>query len=265
MSSSTRTVATGFLIAILLGSFTNVSAQLPPEIVADKYLVHAELLHKEKDYEGAFKLMKKAIAFHQEHDLQLPKEFHFNFSRLALSADSIRIAHESVNKYLLATGKKGEFYKEALALFIKTEKELEFLDITPEKMCTGKPNGASCWMALSNPSDCHLWNPSYYDEAATWTGNCKDRVAHGHGTITFSEPGEKTYTGRVRNGRMHGRFTIGFTNGQVFAKGEYLNGDPIGTWYGLWWGECFAFTMQGGGNLWVRADDRKVDRSKCQW
>ena len=102
-------------VLISLGCFTvaclparQVAAELPPEIMADKYLIHAEQLHAAKDYAGAFEVMEKIIALQKEHNLKLPDEFHFKYARVALSADSTRIALDSVSKYLSATGKEGK-------------------------------------------------------------------------------------------------------------------------------------------------------------
>jgi len=96
-----------FLIPAFLSLFAVASAQLPPEIMVDKHLIEAEQLHAAKDYVGAFKVMDKIIALQKEHNLTLPVEFHFKYARVALSADSTRIALESVTRYLSATGKGG--------------------------------------------------------------------------------------------------------------------------------------------------------------
>ena len=42
-----------------LGFFTAASAQLPPEVIADKYLVQAEQLFEKKDYVAALNMMDK--------------------------------------------------------------------------------------------------------------------------------------------------------------------------------------------------------------
>ena len=60
-----------FFIAILLGLFTVTSAQLPPKIIADKHLIHAEHLYAAKDYTEAFNVMGKIIALQKEHNLTL--------------------------------------------------------------------------------------------------------------------------------------------------------------------------------------------------
>ena len=116
-----REILRSFFIVVLLGFSTIASVQLPPEVIADKYLVQAEQLLEKKDYVAALNVMDKIIALQKEHNLTLPVEFHFKYARVALSADSIKIALESVNKYLSATGREGEFYKEALALLLKAE------------------------------------------------------------------------------------------------------------------------------------------------
>ena len=56
-------------ILFLLGFFTVASAQLPPEMMADKYLIQAEQLHAAKDYAGAFKVMEQIITLQKEHNL----------------------------------------------------------------------------------------------------------------------------------------------------------------------------------------------------
>ena len=81
-------VVKGVRLAVFLGLFAVASAQLPPEIMADKYLIHAEQLYAAKAYAEAFKVMEKIIALQQEHSLTLPDEFHFKYACAALAADS---------------------------------------------------------------------------------------------------------------------------------------------------------------------------------
>ena len=56
-------------VLFLLGFFTVASAQLPPEIRADKHLLLAEDLFEKKDYESAFREMEKIVALQKEHNL----------------------------------------------------------------------------------------------------------------------------------------------------------------------------------------------------
>jgi len=79
-------------VLFLLGFFTVASAQLPPKIMADKHLLHAEQLYDAKNYAEAFSVMGKIIALQQEHSLTLSDDFHFKYAQSALSVDSTRIA-----------------------------------------------------------------------------------------------------------------------------------------------------------------------------
>ena len=174
---------TPFLIPVFLSLFAVASAQLPPEIIADKYLLQAEQLLEKKDYIAALNVMDKAIALQKEHNLTLPVEFPFKYAQVAFAVGSIQIALDSVNKYLLV-GRGSVFYKEALALLIKIEEKIEELKVTPENMCEGKSLRSSCWMALIDQPECYFWNPDLQkDEIVTWSGACSDGFAQGAGTL----------------------------------------------------------------------------------
>ena len=154
-------------VLFLLGFFTVASAQLPPKVIADKYLTQVEQLLEKQDYEAALNMVEKIIALQKEHNLTLsdnlyfkdavaqllekkdympalnimdkfialqkehsltlPHEFHFQYAQIAFSTGSIQTAFESVSKYLSAE-KEGESYKEALALLIKIEEEFKELE-----------------------------------------------------------------------------------------------------------------------------------------
>ena len=111
------------LVAVLLGGFTEAVAQLPPEIMADRYLVQAERLMKEKEFKAALEAMEKIVALQKEHDLTLPAEFHFKYAQIAQSAGLLDPAIAAVNRYLVAAGRAGKFYREALELLDQAEKQ----------------------------------------------------------------------------------------------------------------------------------------------
>ena len=118
-----RGVVGSVLIAVSLGSFTEAAAQLPPEIMADRYLVQAERLMKEKDFKAALEAMEKIVALQKEHDLKLPDEFHFKYAQIAMSAGLLDAAIDAVSRYLVAAGRTGKFYREALELLDQAEKK----------------------------------------------------------------------------------------------------------------------------------------------
>ena len=236
-----QSVIRSIFVLFLLGFFTVASTQLPPEIMVDKHLIEADLLHAAEDYSGAFKVMEKIIALKKEHSLTLPDEFHFKYARVALSADSIKIALESVNKYLSATGREGEFYKEALALLI----EAEGTQISAEETCVGKPLGSSCWMALADRPECYFWNPNLQkDETATWSGKCSGNMAQGEGTLTIEytwgtrynsstrehDPAKQvlTATGAFQKGKMQGQWVE--RDDYWVHEGPYKDGKKHGQW-----------------------------------
>ena len=84
-----RQMLIGFFIAALLGLVTIAPAQLPPEIIADKYLVQAEQLLEKKDYIAALDMMDKILALQKEHGLTLLNEFHFKYAQIAFSIGSM--------------------------------------------------------------------------------------------------------------------------------------------------------------------------------
>ena len=118
-----RALIGSVLVAVLLGGFTEAVAQLPPEIMADRYLVQAERLMKEKDHAAALEAMNKIIALQKEHGLTLPDEFHFKYAQIAMSAGLFEAARAAVNRYLVAAGRAGKFYREALELLDEAEKK----------------------------------------------------------------------------------------------------------------------------------------------
>ena len=96
--------------------------QLPPDILADKYLLQARTRSEEKDYKGALEAMDRIVALQKEHGLTLPEAFPFHYAQTALAAGSPQAAIESVNGYLTATGREGKHYREALELLVKAER-----------------------------------------------------------------------------------------------------------------------------------------------
>ena len=210
-------------LCVLLVSSTVIRAELPPEILVDKHLIHAEQLHAAQDYAAAFEVMQEIIALQNEHNLTLPDDFYFKYARVALAADSNRIALDSVSMYLSATGKESEFYQEALKVMLKAEGKAvisaeDFYNdvIKAQGTCDGLPEGSKCWMALTNHPECFMWIVNLgRDESAIWAGKCTGNVATGKGTLTRKRIhkdetgkilGEHTIraTGHLKKGKKHG-------------------------------------------------------------
>ena len=108
---------------VWLGCFTAAAAQLPPEILMDKYLRQAEQLVREKDYPGARAAMEKLVALQQEHALETDPEDHFRYAQVWSSLGVPERAIESLVRYLELRGRDAEHYEEALDLMNQAEAE----------------------------------------------------------------------------------------------------------------------------------------------
>jgi len=283
-----RYFARSLYLLILFGFSAGASGQLPPKIMSDRYLVKAELLEANKDFAAAFDVMEKVIALHKAHDLKLPVDFHFKYARVALAADSIRIAYDSMNLYLTTAGREGEFYREALLLSLEAVEELEVPKILPEDTCEGKEEGA-CWMELANDPQCYLWDrdnrSNFYVSKVTvsWSGACHGAAARGEGTLVWNIGGnEYTWSGRLRQGKPHGQWVLRdrfgyesrgpFTNGKrhghwiVHAasnykeRGDYIDDKRDGNWLRMVDDSCFSITYRQG----EEGVSRRVGMSKCE-
>ena len=97
--------------------------ELPPEILADKYLRQAEQLVREKDYPGARQALEKLEALQQEHGLEPDPEDHFRYARIWSTAGAPERAMEEAVRYLQIRGREAEHYEEALDLINRAEGE----------------------------------------------------------------------------------------------------------------------------------------------
>ena len=108
---------------VWLGCFTAAAAQLPPEILMDKYLRQAEQLVREKDYPGARAAMEKLVALHQEHALEPVPDDHFRYAQVWSSLGVPERAIESLVRYLKLRGRQAKHYEQALDLMNQAETE----------------------------------------------------------------------------------------------------------------------------------------------
>lgn len=226
----------GFSVIVAL-SAVMASFELSPEMLADKKLIKAELHHEKQDYMNALKVMDEIITLQKEHKFKFADEFHYKYARMALSAGSAKIAIDSIGKYLAATGREGEFYKEALALLLEAEQRqirIEETRIAASETCAGKPQGSVCWKELANLPQCYIWDDYYYeDQTVTWSGGRYGSVAHGQGTLIWTR-GDETYsqTGRLEKGKNQGQW-VGRGSGYT-SEGPFEDGKRHGVWVTKW-------------------------------
>ena len=159
------------IVLVSLGTATLVVAQLPPEILADQYLLQADQQMAKKDHEGALVSLQKLLALQEEHGLTVPEAFHVTYVQVAFAAESFPVALESVNQYLLMLA-------------------IQAADRTP---CAGQPKGTECWLELPDQAGCHIWNPQYDPtKSAAWTGECSGGLAQGQGILNWVWDGGQT-------------------------------------------------------------------------
>ena len=100
------------------------AAQLPPEIMVDRHLVRVDRHLAADDPGAALEAMNEILALQEEHDLDLGPDFSFRYARVAFAAGRTETAIASLNEYLVAAGREGEFYREALQLLDSAEVRL---------------------------------------------------------------------------------------------------------------------------------------------
>ena len=119
-----RRIISSVAVAVLLGGFSGVAAQLPPEVQADAYLLEVEQSIDDGNYDRAWARIQDIQRLQTDHGLDLP-EFHFWYAKAADAMNLPEQALESVTEYLTASGREASHYVEALALMNKAQDEIE--------------------------------------------------------------------------------------------------------------------------------------------
>ena len=109
-----------YLIALVIMGGTPALSQLPPEILADSYLLEVEQAFHDGDYTRAWAKIQEILRLKSDHDLNLP-ELDFWQAQAADSMDLPEQALESVLRYLTVAGREGQHYIEALKLMNKVQ------------------------------------------------------------------------------------------------------------------------------------------------
>ena len=166
-------------VTVCLGYITGFAAQLPPEMLVDKYLLQATMLSEEKNHKGALEAMDRIVALQKEHNLTLPEDFPFQYAQTALAAGSVQAAIDSANRYLSAAGREGKYYRQALELLVRAERRLQKPDANRAETGAAAPDIGQHSQAVSpapplsdgatkvQPApDCAQWNTEEYFKAA---------------------------------------------------------------------------------------------------
>ena len=173
-----RTMIPSVLSLVLVSGVGLALAQLPPEILADSYLIRVEQAIREGDPIRAWAEIDKIILLQKEHELDLSEEFLFRYAKAAATAQRPEQALESVTKYLMAAGRSGSHYAEALELMNQAQDEMARRNGQPVAT-TGQPppatipdvavQGDTGAFEGSQASDCDLrrWNTREFFERTT--------------------------------------------------------------------------------------------------
>ena len=165
------------VLGIWLACLTAAAAQLPPEVLVDKYLLQAQMLSEEKDYKGALEAMDRIVALQREHNLTLPEVFSFQYAQTALAGGAVQAAIDAANRYLAVAGREGKHYREVLELLVRAERKLQEPAVGRAAAGSTKPDleprpQAPTPQALKTADaqpvvDCRNWNSSKYFRKAT--------------------------------------------------------------------------------------------------
>lgn len=109
------------LILATLISPVFVFADLPKEILADKYLIEATTELSGKNFQEAIK------KFHliEELNIEMPENFYYFYAQTTYQIDDFFKTKENIEQYLKIGGRNSKFYKELLNLLIELEKNLK--------------------------------------------------------------------------------------------------------------------------------------------
>ena len=172
----TKRVIGRVVLGVWLGCFAAAAAQLPPDVMVDKYLLEARILSEEKNHKGALEAMDRIVALEKEHGLMLPESFSFQYAQTALAAGAVQAAIDSANRYLSAAGREGKHYREALELLVKAERNLQEpagtgtakpqIEPQPQAVSPSPPVSDGVTEVQSVP-DCRQWNSREYFRKAT--------------------------------------------------------------------------------------------------
>lgn len=97
--------------------------QLPPEILADKYVSQAQRLLREEDPHGARQAMENSLSLQQDHGLEPRPEDHFGYAEVWFGLGEPERAIQSLVRYLQLRGRDADRYEEALDLLNRAEAE----------------------------------------------------------------------------------------------------------------------------------------------
>ena len=117
-------VRVAVVLVSMLVAVPAAGAELPPEILMDRLLLRAQSHIEAGSPAEALQVMGQALALKEEHGIELPERFHFDYGKAALAARQPESAIDHLNQYLIAAGRQGKQYRSALVLLESAEAAL---------------------------------------------------------------------------------------------------------------------------------------------
>ena len=226
-----------FIIPAFFALFAVASAQLPPKVVADKYLIQAEQLLEKQDYEAALNRVEKSIALQKEHNLTLSDNLYFKDAVAQLLEKKDYITALNIMDRFIALQKEhsltlpDEFhFQYAQVIFFKYEKipvPADSIRIALELV--------SKYLSAETEGE-------FYREALALLLEIEEKF----GELEFSP--DRTYAGKVDSAGWEHRTScwLALTNHpECYVWKSYLRPDETMAWTGV----CSGSMAQGEGTL----------------
>lgn len=150
-------------LTVLLSAVSVVAQELPPDVLADLYLVQAERQIQDGDAAAAAASLDNILALQTEHGLPVPLEFWFKHAEVSLDAMKFDQAISSATQYLSQAGREGEYYILALQL-IDDATQARARDIEARRRAEESRQREEAFSSLSQALE---------RLAASGTGTCK--------------------------------------------------------------------------------------------
>lgn len=122
MKSLKRWLAVAALGASIgTGPMAAAGQELPPEIQVDLYMVRADRHIQSQEWVAALEALDVVLALQAANDMETPDELWFQHAEVAIQAGYPQTAVTSLTRYLVETGREGEYYTAVLRLLDEAE------------------------------------------------------------------------------------------------------------------------------------------------
>ena len=122
MKSFKRWLAVAALGASIgTGPMAAAGQELPPEIQVDLYMVRADRHIQSQEWVAALEALDVVLALQAANDMETPDALWFQHAEVAMQAGYPQTAVTSLTRYLVETGREGEYYTDVLRLLDEAE------------------------------------------------------------------------------------------------------------------------------------------------